>query len=170
MTTTGHAVRATSSTMPPYRLVALALAAALTGCAGYQTYRQGKADLAEGKLEAGIAKLKQATEQDPNNTEYRRNYFTERDNAVNALMRQIELAMEAGAFDAARQAQAQILKLDPASARASAALARIDAAERHWTALEDGIALARRGDVDGAVAKTQQVVSENPSHRRAYWN
>jgi general secretion pathway protein D len=139
----------------------------LSGCAGYRAYRDGESDLAAGKVESGLGKLKQAAEQSPENTEFRRRYQTERESALNMLLRQADLATETGNFDAAREAHAQALKLDPANARAAGGANRVDAAQRHWTALEASAAQARRGDVDGAVVKTQQVLSENPNHNRA---
>jgi general secretion pathway protein D len=140
-------------------------ALALSGCAGYQAFREGRSELSQGRVETGLAQLKRATEQDPQNAEYRRTYFTEREAAVNAMLRQAELAIESGAFDAAGQAYAQALRLDPGNVRAGSGAARVEAAQRHWTALE--AALGRRGDLDAAVDKTQQVLSENPNHARA---
>ena len=145
----------------------LLAANSLAGCAGYQAYREGQAELAEGKLEPGLAKLKEAVDQDPRNIEFRRSYFTERESALNTLLRQAELATDTSDFDTARRAYAQALKLDPANARAAAGGARVDAAQRHWSALEASLALALKGDVDAAVAKTQQVLSEHSGHARA---
>ena len=39
--------------------------------------------------------------------------------------------------------------------------------KRQWKALDAAATLAREGNVDAAVSKTQQVLSENPNHRRA---
>lgn len=148
-------------------LALTAAAASLAGCAGYQSFQEGRAELAEGKVETGLTKLKQAVDQSPQNLEFRRSYFTERETALNGLFRQAELAADAGNFDAARQAYTSALKVDPASARASAGLTRVEAAQRHWNALDASLALARKGDVDAAVVKTEQVLSENPNHTRA---
>lgn len=142
------------------------MAACLAGCAGYQAFQEGQADLAEGKVEAGLAKLRQATDQSPQNLEYRSRYFTEREAALNALFRQAELASDAGNFDAARQAHAAALKIDPANARATAGLGRVEAAQRQWMALDASLALARKGDVDAALVKVQEVLAENPNHAR----
>jgi general secretion pathway protein D len=139
----------------------------LSGCAGYRAYRDGENDLAAGKVESGLGKLKQAAEQSPQNTEFRRRYQTERESALNMLLRQADLATETGNFDAAREAYVQALKIDPANARAAGGANRVDAAQRHWAALEASTAQARRGDLDGAVVRTQQVLSENPNHQRA---
>ena len=139
----------------------------LTGCAGYSAFREGQTQIAEGKVEPGLSKLKQAVDQSPQNLEFRRAYFTEREQAVNALLHQADVATVSGEFDAARQAYVQVQRLDAANSRAAAGAARVDAAQRHWSALDASLALSRKGDLDAAIAKTQQVLSENPHHARA---
>lgn len=148
-------------------LSALAAGVALAGCAGYQAFREGQTQIAEGKVEPGLSKLKQAVDQSPQNVEFRRAYFTEREQAVNALLHQADVATVSGEFDAARQAYVQAQRLDNANVRAAAGAARVDAAQRHWNAVDASLALSRKGDVDGAIAKTQQVLSENPNNARA---
>lgn len=148
-------------------LCLFALSLALAGCAGYPAFWAGQSALADGKVEPGLSKLKQATDESPQNAEFKRRYFTEREQAVNALMHQADVATASGEFDAAREAYAQVLRLDNANARAAAGASRVAAAQRHWLALEASLALSRNGDVDAAIAKTQQVLSENPNHARA---
>ncbi len=137
------------------------------GCAGYQAFREGHAKLAEGQAEPGLSKLRQAMEKEPNNHEYRRSYFTQREAQVNSLLREADAAVEQGNFAAARDLFAKASRLDASNARATNGTARTDVAERHWKALDAAAELARSGSIDAAVSKTQQVVSENPNHRRA---
>lgn len=148
-------------------LLAITTCTIVAGCAGYVAHRQGQADLAEGKIESGLASLKQATEQSPQNVEFRRDYFTRRESAVNTLLRQAEAATEAGNFDGARDAYGGVIKIDAANARAAAGLVRVDAAQGHWNSLEAGMAMARKGDLEAAIARVQQVLSENAKHARA---
>lgn len=148
-------------------LLLTGIAVALAGCAGMQSYREGQSELAKGKLEPGISKLKQAVEQDPQNVEYRRAYFTEREQAINGLLQQAEVGMESGSFDAARAAYQQVLRLDAANARALGGANRVDVAQRQWSAIDEAVALARNGDTDNAITKVRQVISENPNHGRA---
>lgn len=147
--------------------VIVAACLALSGCAGYVAYREGRSDLADGKVEPGIAKLKEAVDKDPRNVEFRQTYFSERETAVNALVRRAEFATDAGDFEGAREAYAQVLKLDPANDRGAAGVARVDAAQRQWGMLEAAQALSRKGDLDGAIGRVQQVLSENPAHAKA---
>jgi general secretion pathway protein D len=143
------------------------MALSLGGCAGYQAYHAGQSDIAAGRLESGLTKLKRAVDEDPRNVEYRTSYFTQRDAAVSDLLRRADLATDAGDFGAARIAYEQILRLDPANARATSATSRVDAAERHWKMLEAAMTQVRAGDVEGAIGKAQHVLSENANHARA---
>lgn len=145
----------------------LSLMMGLGGCAGYQAFREGQANLAEGRAGAGIAKLQEAMRASPENLEYRRAYFVQRDAAVNAALRHAEQALERGDFARANEAYASALALDPANTRAVSGAARVDGAQRHWGALDAALGMARERNLDAAVAKVQQVLSENPAHRRA---
>lgn len=147
--------------------ITLTALAVLSGCAAYQTFREGQTKIAAGDTEAGLAKLRQATTQDPGNPDFRRTYYTQLETAENALFREAEFALDLGAFDNARASFQKVLRLDPANRRANDGLARVDIAERHWKALDVATALAKEGNVDAAISKTQQVLSENSNNRRA---
>lgn len=142
-------------------------ALSLAGCAGYQAFREGQTNLADGQTEQGLAKLSQAMALDPGNTEYRRTFYTQRETLLNGLVREAEQATEQGDFATARAAYEKAMHLDPANKRVADGLARTEAVERHWKAVEAALALGREGKLDTAIAKLQQVLSENPSFRRA---
>jgi general secretion pathway protein D len=146
---------------------AIAVLLSIAGCAGYQSFRDGQTQLADGQMEPGLAKLREAMDKEPNNSDYRRTYFTQRESAVNGLLREAEVAIEQADFNAARQSFDKVTRLDPGNARAAAGMDRIGAAERHAKVLDAATTEARDGSVDAAVSKTQQVLSENPNHRRA---
>jgi general secretion pathway protein D len=152
--------------LPPLATAALACAL-LAGCAGYQAFREGQSQVADGHVEPGLSKLKEAVDRSPQNVEYRQTYFSEREAAVNSLIHQAEVATDNGDFDAARDAYARVLRVDTANARASQGVIRVDVAQRHWSALQAAQALAKQGDLDAAISRTQQVLSENPNHARA---
>ena len=141
----------------------------LAGCAGYQSFREGRSALEDGKTEHGMTKLKEAMDRSPGNSDYRRVYFTEREVAVNLALREADASLELGQFSSARDAFARAARLDPSNGKAVAGAGRVDAAERHWKMLEAAAAHAKTG-VQGvalAVPKVQQVLSEDPTHRRA---
>lgn len=164
---TGSMMLSKSRLRPSARLALLGCAlGVLAGCAGYQAHSEGKAKLSAGETGAGLAKLKEAVERDPQNARYRQDYFTNRERVVNSLADQAEAALGAGNFDVAKAAFARILEVEPANARARGAMERTAVAQRHWSLLDAALAQADAGDLDGGVVKAQQVLSEEPTHRR----
>lgn len=152
----------------PLKLALLVSAAlALASCAGYRSFREGKADIADGRLADGILKLKQASEQAPEDGEYRRAYLNQRDLAVNRLSRQAELEVASGNYDRANAAYNEILRIEPAHPRATAGLNEVEVARRQGKLLDAAALAAEREDMDSALSKVQQVLSENPQNRRA---
>ena len=139
----------------------------LAGCAGYQTFRDGQAKLAAGQAEPGLAMLRDAMDKDPNNSDFRRTYFTQREAILNGLLRDAERALDQADFNTARDTFEKAGRMDPGNVRATRGLDRTAAARRHWIALDGAAAAAREGNIDSAISKTQQVLSENPSSRRA---
>jgi general secretion pathway protein D len=139
----------------------------LGGCSGYQAYREGQARLADGQAEPGLAKLREATVSEPENVDYRRSYFAQRETVVNGLLREVDLAVGLGDFSSARLALDKISRVDPGNARIAPGLDRLAAAERHRKAVDAALVEAKEGRLDSAIAKTQQVLSENPNQRLA---
>jgi general secretion pathway protein D len=153
--------------LPRLGACALAVAWLLAGCAGYQAYRDGQSAIADGQIEQGLAKLKQAVSESPTNVEFRERYFSQRDATVEALLRQAQSDLDSGNFEAARQAYAEILRVDPANVRGADGVDRVEVAQREWKQLEAARQAAAQGDLQGAIAGTREVLSENPDHRRA---
>jgi general secretion pathway protein D len=150
-------------------LAAIGLIAALglSGCAGYRNFNDGKAAMNEGRMADGVALLRQAAEEAPGNTEYRRTYITQRDGATTRLIRQAELDRDNNDFERARAAYDEVLAMQPDHARATAGINELEVAERHARTLDVAALQAERGEHDGAISKVRQVLSENAVHRRA---
>src|ERR1700712_3390484 len=143
------------------------VAFSLTACSGYQAYRDGQAKLADGQPEPGLSKLHEAMDADPKNADFRRSYFTQREAVVNALLREADLALDLGDFATARLDYEKVARIDTSNQRATGGLERVGAAQRHWTMLDAATATGKEGDLEGAISKVRQVLSENPNQRRA---
>ena len=148
-------------------VLALACALAMSGCAGFQAFHDGQAELARGNDEQGLAKLKQAVDADPSNIEYRQTYYSRRDALVAESVRRAEAALQAGDFAAAGEAYARAGAMDPANARAIAGPERVAAARSQAAALDGAAARAARGDLQGALEAVREVLGTNPDHVRA---
>ncbi len=144
-----------------------ALAVLLSGCTGYRAYQRGQEALAEGRIAEGMEQLRLAADEAPGNSQYRRDYFTKRDQAVGALSRQGELALDRGDVDGAQAAYEQIARIQPDAATGTTGLNRVEGARRHQQLLTTAVKQAAANDLAGALAKVQQVLSENANNRGA---
>jgi general secretion pathway protein D len=146
------------------------LAAALTGCAGSQAYREGKALLAEGKAAAGLAQLEAAVRLEPKNAEYRIALAGGRASSVNRLVAAGEAARRAGALSEAEKGYRQAQVLDPDNAMAAQGMAALVGARRHRLLLAEAEALLKKGalaDLGDALEKLRPVLAEEPRQRDA---
>ena len=148
-------------------LLATLQAAALSGCAGYQAFHEGQAELARGNDEQGLARLRQAADAEPENIGYRNAYFSRRDAAVAELLRRADAALQHGELAAARDAYERAARIDPASPRAVAGPERVATAARHAALLDAAAGRAGAGDLQGAIATAREVLALDPDHARA---
>lgn len=139
----------------------------LQACAGYKAFRNGQSAMEDGRLEEGIDQLRMAMQAEPGNTEYKRHYFSKREQAIGQLSRQAEVGLDRGDVDSAESAYQQILKMQADAPVAVTGLRRIEAAKRHKQMLEAAQAAMARSDFDAAASTVQQVLSENNQHRMA---
>jgi general secretion pathway protein D len=152
---------------PALGLAALAAASLLAGCAGYGAYSKGKSSLEAGDTVAGVEHLREAMSASPGNLEYRQAYFANRERGLGEALRELELALDAGEFARASAAAAKAQQLDATNPRTAQAQDRIAAARRHWGLLDKAQQQVLDGKPDLALSGVQQVLSENPIHRRA---
>jgi general secretion pathway protein D len=152
---------------PACRWVLLLLMLSLSGCASYRAHRDGMSDVAGGRLADGVLKLAQASELAPDDAAYKRDYLGQRDQAVNRLVRQADLDTLGGRYEQALAVYAEVLRMSPGNDRAQAGVNAVDVARRHAAALELASDLTSRQELDAAIAKVQQVLSESPQHRKA---
>lgn len=151
-------------------IVLLAAAWALAGCSGMMAYREGNALLAAGKVEAGLAKLEEASKLDPKNAEYRIAYVTRRTSIINRLNLSAESARREGRLTDAEKAYRQVFGLDPDNQMARQGLEALVKERRHRQVVADAEALFKKGtpaDSADALEKLRVVLSENPNQKDA---
>ncbi len=140
----------------------------LVGCAGFSANHDGNAKVAKGDLVSGIARLKQAVDQAPENLEYRRDYFVQREAAINLLSQRADIALTLGALSTAADNYQQILAIDSSNATALSGLDKVASEGRYKKTLDAAEAAAKQPEgVASALSKVRSVLSENPANRRA---
>jgi general secretion pathway protein D len=139
----------------------------LAGCANNIPLEEGRALIASGRTDEGLARLEQAAREHPDDRESRTAYFRQRELMVSEATAAAEVARRGGQFDAAEAAWQRVLKVDAGNARARDGLAEIAAARRHRVALDEAAAWLQKGDVAQAEMRVRTILAENPTHEGA---
>jgi len=145
----------------------LIMAFALAACARDPVHLEGMALIEGGKVEAGLAKLEEASRREPQRREYRQAYFRQRDLAVQRYLALAETARLQGQWDLAEELDRRTLAIDPQNARAKAGIETAKGARRHRAQLEQAEALLKQGNAGAAESIARTVLAENPGHREA---
>ncbi|MFC0398868.1 secretin N-terminal domain-containing protein [Paraburkholderia rhizosphaerae] len=148
-------------------VLSVALPAVLAGCAAEKAYRDGEDLVARGKVDEGLAKLQEASTQEPRDAQYRETLLAVREHTVDHDDEQGDRLAASGAREAARQSYRHALTLEPANERALAGLVALENENRLDTLVERAQALAAKHDADGARRLIAQVLTEAPTHKRA---
>lgn len=143
------------------------LATLVAGCATERTFRDGQALIREGRLEAGLQKLGEATSAEPGNARYRVEFLKQRDIALDSLLREAESARSAGRFDDAEAALGRAAALGAEASRVDAARDALKRERRHRELLQQAQARLKSGDRETAATLVRAVLVENPLQREA---
>ncbi|HEV2008962.1 MAG TPA: secretin N-terminal domain-containing protein, partial [Burkholderiales bacterium] len=149
------------------RIAAVAAGLFVAACAQNQAFNDGMQNLAEGRIEQGLAQLEQASKETPRNPEYRSTLFRQRELAVNQLLSQSETARANNDLNQAEAVYRRVLGIEPLNGRAKQGLDEITVGRRHKALIEEAEALLKRNDSGGAEQRVRAVLTENPAQRDA---
>jgi general secretion pathway protein D len=145
----------------------------LTGCAADTAFREGKALVAQGKVEEGMAKFQEALAYDPRAVEYKMAYLQTRERAVAGYIDQGDSAARDGKQDIAQALYKRALAIEPTNERARAGLRAIEVAQRDArtngsasASLEKEVALTTRRDNDARNGKAQPANMLSAAYRQ----
>lgn len=146
---------------------ALALALSAAGCAHDPTFEEGRSLIEQGNVQAGLAKVGEASRREPGNREYRIYYFRQRGVALQRYLTAADQARIQGDWGLAEESYRGMLALDPESARAKAGLASLAIEKRHRESLAKADELLRKGELAAAHDKVREVLAEDGANRDA---
>ncbi len=138
----------------------------VTGCA-QNPHREGLALLEAGNVEAGLAKLEEATRLNPTSREYRQAYFRNREIALHRLFSLASNARQQAQWDEAEALYRRMLLIDPQNPRVTAALNSLAMERRQRQTLTEAEQLFKQGSMPLAEAKLRGVLAENATNRDA---
>ncbi|MCM8599404.1 MAG: secretin and TonB N-terminal domain-containing protein, partial [Candidatus Accumulibacter sp.] len=150
-----------------HRCLAVATALMLAGCAAQNAYRESQTLLAEGKVDAGLAKIQEAMVLDPASLEYRLAYERVVDGEVIANLAKADRALGQARYEEAEAAYRRVLALRPGNEAARSGLRLIETARRQELLYKEAELAWGRGDVEGALARLRAILAANATHERA---
>ena len=128
------------------RLTTLIGVAALAACATNPQVDEGKQLIAQGNLEEGLAKLEQASREQPLNTIARNAYMTQREAIVGVYLREGDTLRNWGDLDAAEASYRRAQRVAPGSASVQAALDALARDRRLLAVVREAEDALKRGD------------------------
>jgi general secretion pathway protein D len=149
------------------KLILFLAAAAMLGCAGQETLKQGQHMIEAGNEEQGLMRLEEALKQNPNDTELRNYYLRHRAVAVQRFLQAADNARAAGQLDAAETAYQKAQRFEPENANAKAGLAAVARERASLSVVREAEDAYKKGDLDSALNKAKEVLQGNPMQRDA---
>ena len=154
---------------PPIRILSLAalVLLALAGCQTNPALEEGRALLARGQLEAGIARLEQAAGEEPDNREIRATLAQQKLLAVQRLLGEADTRRLGGQFAEAEAGYRAVIRMEASNPRAIQGLLQTRLDQQHATQAKEAEALLGKGDAVGAERIARTVLTQDGNHREA---
>jgi general secretion pathway protein D len=144
--------------------LSLAAALAVAGCASSRLHTEGKQLLAEGKRDAAIAKLREASQMEPANSEYRMEFLKESQAYSRELVERGDEARRAGNANEAASQYGKALKIDASNDRARRGLTGLELDARSLKLLAESDRLMREGNLPAAQERAEAALADNPAN------
>ena len=139
----------------------------LASCASPSIQDEANRMISAGRFDEGLARLRLASERSPGDVALRHAYLRQRELWVNQLLAQADGARGTANLDESEKLYQRVLSVDTANARASAALAALEAERRHGAILANAEILLARKDLSGAEPLVRGVLAEDGGNRAA---
>lgn len=138
---------------------------ALGACATESPSREPADLFAAGRYEEAIVKLEQLARDDPANLSYRARIISRREEAVNRLLNDAAVELDASRPDSADAIYRRVLRLEPANERAQQGVAAAARLGRNSELLVQAREAVRRGEAEKAQMLLQSVSPEYANNR-----
>jgi general secretion pathway protein D len=139
----------------------------LTGCASNKYFQDGKQALENGQFVTGIQLLKQATEQQPENNEYKQYYFRQKEDWVVRILREAESDKINENWDMAAEKYKQVLEVEENNPRALGGLNQLETAKRSSQMLIEANALLGKEELGTAQETLKKLLVADPNNNKA---
>ncbi|MFZ1712249.1 MAG: secretin N-terminal domain-containing protein, partial [Nitrosomonas sp.] len=140
-------------------------------CASYTTknpaFLQGKQLITEGQFEAGLSKLQQAADEEPENKEIQVVLVREQESIAGQLLFQADNELLTGNIDAAEQVYLRVLGMVPNNERAIAGLGLAALDRKHARLASQAREHLASNQIEAAEKITRSILAENPAQSDA---
>jgi general secretion pathway protein D len=149
------------------RLLFVLAALLLSACAAQTNHREGLAAMARNQYADGVLKLEKASELDPEDSNYRKDWLRARETATARLLAAAGDAMAESKYSEAESAYRAILKFDRDNARALAGVESVGAAIRANADAASAHQALTRGDTVSAADLASRALRVLPNQTQA---
>lgn len=139
----------------------------LAGCAAQHAFDEGQGLYEQGRVEEGLAQMDKAYRLDPDNSEYRAQYFRRREAAIYRWLSQAEAAKNKSDWEEAQNDYQRILRIDPDNPRAKVGLSSLAGEKKQMQMLTEARANLDKGEISEAAKKVRSVLTYTPSNPAA---
>lgn len=129
----------------------------LSACAGNQAFKEGNALLDAGQIEQGLARLEQASREEPHNAEFRIALLGRKLRLINALNGRAEALRSSGQSEAATALYQQVLGIDANNTMARQGLQTLAQDQRQQLLLNQAESLLQQGG-EAQLAQAQELL------------
>jgi general secretion pathway protein D len=160
------------SVMQNFRFLRLAIlvsftAMLLSGCAGWQAFRDGKSLVEQGQFEAGFKRLDDALVEDPKNVEYKVYIANRKQSVINSILARADVTRSLGRLDESDALFKQVLAIDSKNPRAIEGQTSIATELRHRTMAAQADKQFTDKRMKEADELVRAILAENPNQRDA---
>jgi general secretion pathway protein D len=142
--------------------VTLLLSCALNAGAAQTAYQDGLDLVSQDRIMDGLAKFREALEQEPRNAAYRSAYLQARERIVFTYLRQAEKLAAYGSHADAQKTYRSILSIDPSNERALAGVQTLLMHAMHEELIKNGAGSLVDNDITSARLRLSMALTENP--------
>lgn len=139
----------------------------LASCATNPAHQEGLDLAKQGRMEDALSKFEQASQEEPDNREFRIHYLNTRAKIIGGLLTQAQGEKFAGRFAESEALYLRVLKYESANGQAVAGLAEILQGRRHAGLVKEASAMIAGNELEMAEQKLALVLQENPRHPEA---
>lgn len=136
----------------------------LSGCAAERAYNNGSSLYENGSVEEGLAQMKRAWQLDPENGDYKIQYYKRLNATVYRWLLLAGNAESSGNWDGARSYYEKILRVDPENPRARTHLNNIETEKNLANLLSGAQDLFDKQDLPGALKQVRVILNKSPSY------